>query len=252
VSRISILIGAVGDIHAPKFLDEFKRSLTVFDSSRLDLFLLAGDLILKGDFTNLEHILEAIEQKGFNCPVLACFGNEEYSDIRDQVRKIAGDKVKFLDDESMVLVVRDVQVGIVGSQGSLESPTPWQAKNVPDIEKTYSDRIDKIAQLLTGLETDLRILLTHYPPTYKVLKGEWMMFYPHIGCDRCERIISKDKVDAAICAHSHMGIPFALVNGVPVHNVSLPVVHKISSIKISKQRRSINVRKCDMRVLERE
>lgn len=232
MSRISIFIGAVGDIHAPKFLDEFKRSLTAFDSSRIDLFLLAGDLILKGNFTNLEYVLEAIEQKGINCPVLACFGNEEYSDIRDQVRKIAGDKVRFLDDEGMVLVVHDVQVGIVGSQGSLESPTPWQAKNVPDIEKTYSDRIDKIAQLLTRLETDLRILLTHYPPTYKVLKGERMMFYPHIGCNRCERIISKDKVDAAICAHSHMGIPFALVNGVPVHNVSLPVVHKISSIKI--------------------
>lgn len=251
MSRISIFIGAVGDIHAPKFLDEFKRSLIAFDSSGLDLFLLAGDLILKGNFTNLEYVLEAIEQKGINCPVLACFGNEEYSDIRDQVRKIAGGKVRFLDDEVIVLVVHGVQLGIVGSQGSLESPTPWQAKNVPGIEKTYSDRIDKIDQLLTRLETDLRILLTHYPPTYKVLKGERMMFYPHIGCNRCERMISKDKVDAAICAHSHMGIPFALVNGVPVHNVSFPVVHKISSIKILKQRRPANMRDWDLRRLER-
>ncbi len=234
MSRISIFVGAVGDIHAPKFLDEFRRSLASFNSSRLDLFLLAGDLILKGNFTNLEYVLEAIKQKGINCPVLACFGNEEYSDIRDQVMKIATDRVRFVDDESIVLTVHNLQVGIVGSQGSLESPTPWQAKNVPNIEKTYADRIEKIARLLTGLKTDLRILLTHYPPTFKVLKGERKMFYPHIGCSRCERILHKDKVDTAICAHSHMGIPFALVNDVPVHNVSLPAVHMISFIEISK------------------
>jgi Icc-related predicted phosphoesterase len=105
--------------------------------------------------------------------------------------------------------------------------------NVPNIKKTYSERIDKMAQLLNGLTSDLRILLTHYPPTYKVLRGEVRMFYRHIGCDRCERILSRDTVDAAICAHSHMGIPLAFVNEVPVFNVSLPAVHKVSEIEIS-------------------
>jgi Icc-related predicted phosphoesterase len=231
-------VGAVGDIHAPKFLGEFKSCMSAIDPSKLDLFLFAGDLIMKGSFNNLEYVLEEIEKKGIDCPIVACFGNEEYSDIRDQVRKLAGGKVKFLDDEKVVLMARDVRIGIAGSQGSLESPTPWQAKNVPDIVKTYSDRIDKMAQLLNGLEADLRILLTHYPPTYKVLRGEMQMFYRYIGCNRCERIISKDRVDIVVCAHSHMGIPLAFVNEVPVHNVSLPAVHKVSEIEISKKFRT--------------
>lgn len=227
-------VAAVGDIHAPKFLDEFKCSMSAIDPKKIELFLLAGDLILKGDSSNLEHVLESIEKNGLNCPILACFGNEEYSDIRDDVRKLAGDKVRFLDDESVEFMLHDVKVGIVGSQGSLESTTPWQARNIPSIERTYSERIDKIAQLLTDLKTDLRILLVHYPPTFKVLKGEPKMFYRHIGCNRCERIISRNRVDAVICAHSHMGNELAFVNEVPVHNVSLPAVHKISEIEISK------------------
>ncbi len=227
-------VGAVGDIHSPKFLNEFKRSLNAIDPARIELLLLAGDLILRGNQNNLNYVLESVEHTGVKCPILACFGNEEYSDIRDDVRKLAGHKVRFLDDESAEVQVRNIKVGIVGSQGSLESPTPWQARNLPNIEKTYSERIDRIAQLLAGLKTDLRILLLHYPPTFKVLEGEPKMFYRHIGCNRCERIISKDKVDAVICAHSHMGNAFALVNEVPIHNVSLPAVRRISEIEVSR------------------
>jgi Icc-related predicted phosphoesterase len=109
--------------------------------------------------------------------------------------------------------------------------------NVPNIARTYLERIDKVSKLLDGLRTDLRILLTHYPPTFKVLEGEKRMFYRYIGCNRCERVLSKDRVDAAICAHSHMGIPFAFVNDVPIYNVSLPAVHKISEIEIQKTRK---------------
>jgi Icc-related predicted phosphoesterase len=229
---VLIRIAAVGDIHAPKFLSEFERSLTAIDPTGIELFLFAGDLILKGNFNNINYVLDSIEQNGLNCPVLACFGNEEYSEIRDRVRELAGKRIRFLDDESVELRIRDVRVGIVGSQGSLESPTPWQARNVPNIKTTYSKRISKIAELLAGLETDIRILLVHYPPTFKILEGEPKAFYRYIGCRRCERIVSKRIVDAVICAHSHMGSALAFVNEVPVHNVSLPAVHKISEIEI--------------------
>jgi Icc-related predicted phosphoesterase len=231
--RVFLRVGAVGDIHAPRFLDEFERCFSAIDPTKIDLFLFAGDLILKGNSNNLNYVLDSIERIGLSCPVLACFGNEEYSEIRDDVRKLAGHRIRFLDDESVELQVGKVRVGIVGSQGSLESPTPWQARNIPDIETTYSKRISKLTQLLTGLKSNLRILLIHYPPTFKILEGEPRMFYRYIGCRRCERILSKDVVDIVICAHSHMGSALALVNEVPVHNVSLPAVRKISEIAIS-------------------
>jgi len=227
-------VAAVGDIHAPKFLNEFERSLSAIDATSIELFLLAGDLILRGNYDNLNYVLDSIEQNGVKCPVLACFGNEEYSSIRDDMRRLAGRKLRFLDDESVELKVRDIKVGIVGSQGSLECPTPWQARNIPNIERTYSERVDRLVQLLDSLKADLKILLLHYPPTFKVLEGEPKAFYRYIGCNQCERIISKERVDAVICAHSHMGSALAVVNNVPVHNVSLPSVHKISEIEVSK------------------
>lgn len=230
-----IRIAAVGDIHAPKFLDEFRLSFGAIDCSKLDLFFLAGDLILKGQFINIQDVLALMRQNDVRCPIIGCFGNEEYSDIRDEVRRMAQEEVKFLDDEATVIDVRNVKVGIIGSQGSLEVPTPWQAKNIPNIGKTYLERIDRISNLVATLQADLKILLTHYPPTYRILKGERRMFYQHIGCNRCESIFSKGKVDAVICAHSHKGIPFALVDDVPVYNVSLPASRKLSIIEVSKK-----------------
>lgn len=228
-----VKVAAVGDIHSPKFLEDFKTCMRVIEFSTIDLFLLAGDLILKGQFQNISNVLNVLDENDVSCPIISCFGNEEYSEIREQIRSVAGTRIKFLDDESTLFQVDNSDVGIVGSQGSLEKPTPWQAKNIFNIEEIYAQRISRILQLLTDLKTDVKILLTHYPPTYRVLKGEKTMFYPHIGCHRCERIISESTVNAVICAHTHVGIPYAVVNGVPVYNVSLPAVRKISLIEVS-------------------
>nr|MDO8133700.1 metallophosphoesterase [Candidatus Njordarchaeum guaymaensis] len=229
-----VKVGAVGDIHSPKFLEDFRTALKSADCSKLDLFLFAGDLVLKGKVSNIEEVLDTLEENKIKCPIISCFGNEEYSNIRAEITMKAENRIKFLDDESTTIKIRDVNVGIVGSQGSLESPTSWQSRNIPNVEKIYAERIDKIAKILGNLQTDIRILLTHYPPTYKVLKGERKWFYPHVGCNRCEKVISSDRIDAVICAHSHLGIPFALVNNVPVYNVSLPATRKISVIEVSK------------------
>nr|MDO8098236.1 metallophosphoesterase [Candidatus Njordarchaeota archaeon] len=229
-----VKIGAVGDIHSPRFSEDFRVALRSVDCSKLDLFLFAGDLILKGKISNIEEVLDTLEDNEIECPILSCFGNEEYSNIRVEIAKKVGNRIRFLDDESITTKIRGVHVGIVGSQGSLESPTPWQSRNIPNVEKIYAERIDKISELLANLETDIRILLIHYPPTYKVLKGERRWFYPHVGCNRCEKLISSGRVDAVICAHSHLGIPFARVNNVPVYNVSLPATRKISVVEISK------------------
>jgi Icc-related predicted phosphoesterase len=228
-----VRVGAVGDIHSPKFLEEFRLSLRSVDCSKFDLLLLTGDLILKGKVSNIDEFLDTLEEKKIGCPILSCFGNEEYSNVRDEIRKRTENRIRFLDDESISISVGKTKVGIVGSQGSLESPTSWQAANLPGIERTYAERIAKISELLRKLETSVRILLIHYPPTYKILKGERKWAYSRIGCNRCEKLISSDKVDAVICGHSHLGIPFALVNGVPVYNVSFPVTRKISVMEIS-------------------
>jgi Icc-related predicted phosphoesterase len=227
-----IRIAAVGDIHSKKYLQEFRTCLSNTERSDIDLFLLAGDLVYKGQYENIQDVLNVLEENHIECPIISCFGNEEYTQIREQIRQVAGNRIRFLEDEDVIVSIDNLKVGIVGSQGSLEKPTPWQADNIDNIDSIYSERINRIQQLLVQLSSDVKILLTHYPPTYKVLKGEIGFYYPHIGCQRCERIISRSTVNAVICAHSHRGIPYAVVNDVPVYNVSLPAVHKITLIDV--------------------
>ena len=227
-----IRIAAVGDIHSQKFLAEFKTCVSNIESSAVDLFLLAGDLIFKGRHENIRDVLNVLEENHVSCPIIGCFGNEEYSQIREQIMRAVGNRIRFLDDEGIIIRINNLDVGVVGSQGSLDKPTPWQAGNLPNMGSIYSKRIRRIQQLLAELSSDIKILLTHYPPTYKILKGEIAFSYPYIGCQRCEKIISESSVNAVICAHSHRGIPYAVVNGVPVYNVSLPAVHKITLIDI--------------------
>jgi Icc-related predicted phosphoesterase len=227
-----VRIAAVGDIHSLKFLEEFKTCMHMIDCSAVDLFLLAGDLIFKGEYENIDEVLNVLEENRVVCPMASCFGNEEYSQIREQIRNAAGNRIRFLDDEGIIFHVGNLNIGVVGSQGSLEKPTPWQARNIPNIASIYAKRIGRIQQLIAELSCDVRILLTHYPPTYRVLKGEVERYYPNIGCQTCERIISASAVNIVICAHSHRGVPYAVVNDVPVYNVSLPAVHKITLIDI--------------------
>jgi Icc-related predicted phosphoesterase len=230
--RTLATIAATGDIHSPKFLDDFRIAMRSVESSTIDLFLLAGDLILRGGIENLASVLAVFDDNGICCPIIGCFGNEEYSEIRDQMKVAAGNRIKFLDDSSASLQVGSLNIGIVGSQGSLDLPTPWQAENIPGIEEVYSQRISRLSGILGRLVADVRILLTHYPPTYRVLKGERRTFYPYIGSQKCERILAGGMVTFAVCAHAHMGIPFAVAKGVPVYNVSLPVAHRITLIDV--------------------
>jgi predicted MPP superfamily phosphohydrolase len=90
-----VRIGAVGDIHSPKFLEDFRLSLKSIDCSKLDLFLLTGDLILKGKASNIEAVLHTLEENRIGCPVMSCFGNEEYSTVRDEIRKRAENRISF-------------------------------------------------------------------------------------------------------------------------------------------------------------
>ena len=149
------------------------------------------------------------------------------------MRETFGDRITFLSDESFILTLEDGKtLGIVGSKGSLDQPTWWQSRNIPNIRQTYSQRIRIIRDLLQELEADFKILLMHYAPTFKTLGGERRAFYQQLGSKKLEDIIIGSKPDAVIHAHAHNGKRFALLEGVPIYNVSLPLNQAIPIIKL--------------------
>src|SRR5439155_1169637 len=89
----------------------------------------------------------------------------------------------------------------------LDRPAWWQRKNLPHMEDTYRRRIALLDTLLAG--TDLRILLTHYPPTYVTMGDEKDAWRPELGCRALEPVLLRRRPNLVIHGHIHKGIPEA-------------------------------------------
>ena len=195
-----------------------------------DLLLFAGDMY---DFQTPESyglVLDFIKLRKWKCPIVAVFGNHEFDEEMDEIKKISKKRIVFLDDESTVLKIGGRKVGIVGSTGSLDAPTWWQFKNVPDIKDEYKERADYLGKLLKDLKCDIKILLTHYSPTYKTLKGESESIYPFLGSKKLEKVLAETRPTFAVHGHAHNGMPLAFVDSVPVFNVCLEINKKLVEI----------------------
>ena len=231
--RSLIKIAAVADVHYPKYAETFLRALDQIDYSNIDLFLMVGDMVFKSKIAYYTNVLKVIREhwKGV---IVSVFGNEEYEEHEDQIIKRFPD-VMWLRDESKNLVIKGAQVCIVGSRGTIERPTSWQARNIPNIMQIYKERERKIMRLIKRAKSQgmLTVLVTHYAPTHATLFGEKEEAWPFLGSLRMERVIKVTKPDLVIHGHAHNSKRNrAIVGGVPVYNVSLPAVRRISVIEV--------------------
>lgn len=226
-----MLIACVADVHSPQYFDEFVRAIDNL-LVKPNLFLIAGDMIDRGKIEEFEKIQNVLFGK-INCPIVACFGNNEYAQLREEMRKRYSE-IKFLDDESLVLDIQGIKVGIVGSTGSLDKPTKWQKRNVPGIEEIYEERVKLVDKLLAELKADFKILLIHYSPTYKTLEGEDPRFYPNLGSEKYEKVLVERKPDLVVHGHSHNGIKKAWIDTIPIFNVAFPANKEIVIIDTEK------------------
>lgn len=213
---VCLIIAATSDVHSPRLYEEFVKAV---ERMRIkpDLFLLAGDMIDRGEINEYEKIYNVLFGK-IRCPIIACFGNNEFQPLRDDVKK-KFNEIKFLDDEATIVQVGSTMIGIVGTTGSLDTPTPWQRKNVPNIDKIYLERVALVDRLLQRMRTDFKIVLMHYSPTYKNLEGENPQFYGGMGSRMYETVLWDRKPNLVIHGHSHRGLKKVWVDTVPVFNV---------------------------------
>jgi len=226
-----MIIAAVSDVHSPRKYEEFLSALERL-KSRPDLFIMAGDMVHRGDVAEYEKIYNSLFGK-ITCPIVACFGNNEYSQLRDDVAKKFRD-IKFLDDSSTILNIGGFSVGIFGTTGSLDTPTPWQRANVPTIEKIFQHRLLQTDYQLGRMDADFKIFITHYSPTYKTLAGENPRFYSSLGSEAYESVLLKRKPNLVIHGHSHRGSKFSWIESIPVFNVCFSINKEIVLIDTEK------------------
>lgn len=225
-----MLIAATSDTHLPKNYEDFFHAVDRM-SKRPDLFLVAGDVVQHGEMAEYEKFYNAIFGK-FSCPIVACFGNNEFQQLREDVKRKYRD-IKFLDDETEIVKVDGNAVGIFGTTGSLETPTPWQLANIPNIERIFKQRVELADSALRRMQADFKILLMHYAPTFRTLEGDNPRFFSSLGSQMYENVINSRKPNLVIHGHSRGGLKHAWIDTVPVFNVSFPLNREIVAIDTS-------------------
>ena len=230
-----IHVACVSDVHSPKYLELFRDALRKIDSTKIDLFLIGGDMINKGKVSELNNIIYELEKVEVKFPIYSCFGNEEYNNLYEKLRQIGKDKIIFLEDELISIKRKKISIGIIGTKGSLAEPTWWQAQNISNIREIYSNRIEKIRGLIAELRFEINILLFHYAPTYLTVIGEPSRAHPQMGTPAYEKVIfnNKEKITAVFHGHAHKGRKFALLkNRIPIYNIAFPLRKQITLVTL--------------------
>ena len=225
---------AVADVHSPRYLDDFVNALG--HHTPPDLFLMAGDMINRGNIDEFAKVLDAITAHlPGEFPIIACYGNDEYTESRRTLKSLAKSKVIFLDEKSIIVEVGGIKVGIVGTQGSLDRPTTWQRRNITSIKRKFEQRADRALSLLKRLngKVDRRILLMHYSPCMETCEGEDERAFAWLGSKKFYSVIKSEQPDLVIHGHVHNSSKHeALIDNTIVRNVAFPARGDLTALEL--------------------
>jgi len=229
-----VKILAVADVHSPRYLEEFVKALAHHEQP--DVFLFAGDMINRGNAEEYMNVLDGIEKVlGTAFPIIGCFGNEEYSEVRKDIISIVGDRMILLDEKSYILESNDLTIGIVGTQGSLDKATSWQRRNIPSVKGVFERRAKRAASLLKKMNdlVDHRILLMHYSPCLETCEGEDTKAFSWLGSRKFYSVVVEHQPDLVIHGHVHNSMKHEVIIGSTlIRNVAFPAVGDITELNV--------------------
>jgi Icc-related predicted phosphoesterase len=100
----------------------------------------------------------------------------------------------------------------------------------PLIKTFVQEAVDQAMHLeraLGRIEAEKRVAMLHYAPIRETVEGECPEIFPFLGSTRLEGPLNRFNVQVAFHGHAHNGQPEAKTStGVPVYNVSLPVIKR--------------------------
>jgi Icc-related predicted phosphoesterase len=225
-SMTVVRLAALGDLHCTRTSEGAFQPLFAQITESADLVVLAGDLTHHGRPD--EASVLARELAALRLPAVAVLGNHDFeSDLQDEVRKIVeGAGVIVLDGDAC----ERVGIGIAGIKGfaggfGRHALGAWGEPMMKQfVQETVSEAL-KLESALASLRSVQRIALMHYSPVQQTVEGEPPEIYPFVGSSRLEEPLTRYPVTMVFHGHAHRGQPEgATSNGVPVFNVSLPLL----------------------------
>lgn len=227
--RSTVRIAAVGDLHCTEqsqgqFQPLFRK---VVESA--DVLVLCGDLTDYG--LPSEAKVLAQELAVLRMPILAVLGNHDFESGRQQeVRQILTNEanVVILDGDAREVL----GIGFAGGKGfgggfNRGTLGAWGEPAVKAFVQEAIDEQMKLESALARLRTGRRVAVLHYAPIRGTVENEPPEIFPWLGCSRLEEPINRFPVSAVVHGHAHNGTPEGkTATGVPVYNVSLPLMRK--------------------------
>lgn len=221
-------VAAAADIHAREG-DTGRLHALVSDVARdADVLVLGGDLTDLGRIEQAEVLLEAFD----DCPIpiIATLGNHDHEsgNAREISRLLAESRVHLLDRSSVVIDGVGFS-GVKGFGGGFDRSL-INSFGEAHFKAFVSEGIlesEALKNELRGLETERRVALLHYAPIRETVEGETPEIYAFLGTSRLGAALDEGGAAVAFHGHAHNGaFSGKTPGGVPVFNVSLPVLEQ--------------------------
>jgi len=222
-------IAAAGDIHCSEETRDAVR--TAFDAidGEVDAVLLAGDLTTHGEPEQAAVLAEAC--RGMETPVVAVLGNHDlHANRADEVVELLREAGLIVLERSHTVVGDSCRLGVAGTKGFVGG---FHGMGLPDfgepsLRAIYAECGDEVEALRRGLGEialcPFRVALLHYAPIPETLHGEPSEIWTFLGSDRLAAPLIEHRPDLVLHGHAHAGRLQGELDGVPVYNVSVPVM----------------------------
>lgn len=223
-----LCMAAISDLHYDEHAQGRLEALFAAASDAADVLLLCGDLTDFGrpeEAEVLAHDLARVE-----IPMLGVLGNHDFEASRpDTIRDIMEAAGVIILDGTATAIDGVGFAGVRGFGGGFGEfmLRAWGEPLIKNFVQAAVDETLKLEKALSKLDTDRRIALLHYAPIRDTVEGEPLELHPFLGSSRLEEPLNQLNVTAAFHGHAHHGTPEGqTTGGVPVYNVSLPVLQK--------------------------
>ena len=225
-----VRLAAVADVHYGKSSQGALLPLFSEITEQADILVICGDLTDYG-LVEEARLLARDLTAAVKIPCLAVLGNHDFeSGQQDAVADVLREAgVVILDGDA-----HEVQgvgfAGVKGFCGGFGRGTlgPWGEDIIKRFVHEAIDEALKLETALARLRTPSRIALLHYAPVRGTVEGEPPEIFPFLGSSRLEEPLSRFPVTAVFHGHAHNGAPEGqTAMGVPVYNVSLPLLKKL-------------------------
>ncbi len=226
----SVRIAAVGDLHCRESRRAEIAAAFAAVAPEVDLILLAGDLTTHGEPEQAQILADAC--RPLATPVLTVLGNHDWHCNRadEVVEVLRGAAITVLERDHAILDVGGTAVGVAGLKGFVGG---FDGHRIPDfgeplLRALYDDTSADVEALDVALRQiamcPLRVVLLHYAPVEATLEGEPREIWSFLGTDRLAAPIAEHRPHVVLHGHAHAGSFAGAIGGVPVYNVSAPVI----------------------------